>query len=223
MSICPKQCELIVNGRKTIDVRKTKPKLDTPFKCYIYCTQSELLTKSHHDGKIYVAFNKKHQNALERSGNITLSGKVIGEFICDYILQFTKDDHYSPYDISDDDLIETCLSQEDLYEYGKGKTLYGWHVSKLMIYNEPKELNEFMKINRKCWYATLGIVKRDCSECKYESCFINKPPQSWCYVEGTTYCKNCKYLMFSDFYAECGKGYKGILNFDDFCDKGELR
>ena len=29
--------------------------------------------------------------------------------------------------------------------------------------------------------------------------------------------------MFSDCYAECGKGYKGILNFDDFCDKGELR
>lgn len=39
ISIHPKWCEKIANGEKTIEVRKTKPKLDTPFKCYIYCTK----------------------------------------------------------------------------------------------------------------------------------------------------------------------------------------
>ena len=39
-SIKPKYCELIASGKKTIEVRKTKPKLDTPFKCYIYETKA---------------------------------------------------------------------------------------------------------------------------------------------------------------------------------------
>ena len=38
LSIRPKWVEKIANGEKTIEVRKTRPKLDTPFKCYIYCT-----------------------------------------------------------------------------------------------------------------------------------------------------------------------------------------
>ena len=40
LSIRPKWCEKIASGEKTIEVRKTRPKLDTPFKVYIYCTQS---------------------------------------------------------------------------------------------------------------------------------------------------------------------------------------
>ncbi len=42
ISIQPKWCELIASGKKTIEVRKTKPKIDTPFKCYIYCTSSDI-------------------------------------------------------------------------------------------------------------------------------------------------------------------------------------
>ena len=38
ISIRPKWCEKIVNGEKTIEVRKTRPKLNTPFRVYIYCT-----------------------------------------------------------------------------------------------------------------------------------------------------------------------------------------
>lgn len=40
ISIRPKWCELIANGTKTVEVRKSRPKLETPIKCYIYCTQS---------------------------------------------------------------------------------------------------------------------------------------------------------------------------------------
>ena len=232
----PQNCKQIIDLDKTIDVRKSKPKLDTPFKCFIYCTKSELLTKSHYNGKIYVATSKKYQNSLEHNGNITLSGKVIGEFVCDKITSFGFDAYYHTlthrhggYNVSlgafsEQELYsKSCLSFADIYEYIGERYGYAWHISDLVIYDKPKELNDFMKINRECWYATLGIAKRDCSECKNESCFISRPPQSWCYVEGIVYCKNCKHLMFSDCYAECGKAYKGIVSIDDFCDKGELR
>ena len=42
-------------------------------------------------------------------------------------------------------------------------------------------------------------------------------------VEEVVYCKNCKHLMFSDFYGECSKGYMGIVSPNDYCSKGERK
>lgn len=39
ISIKPQWCELIAKKQKTIEVRKTRPKIKTPFKCYIYETK----------------------------------------------------------------------------------------------------------------------------------------------------------------------------------------
>ena len=36
ISIRPKWCEKIMTGQKSIEVRKTRPKMNPPFKCYIY-------------------------------------------------------------------------------------------------------------------------------------------------------------------------------------------
>lgn len=36
-------------------------------------------------------------------------------------------------------------------------------------------------------------------------------------------CRDCKYLMFSDFYGECGKGHMGVVGPDDFCSRGERK
>lgn len=171
ISIKPKWCELIASGQKTIEVRKSRPKLEAPFKCYIYCTKP----RYEHEDFIRIDCQK-----IQFYGG----QKVIGEFVCDEILQFNHDDYNSPaYDISDDDLNRTCLGQEDLYRYASGKTLYGWHISDLVIYDVPRELSEFLRINRECWYADLGLAKRDCPECKNAECFVSRPPQSWCYVE----------------------------------------
>lgn len=169
LSIKPRWCELIANGRKTIEVRKSKPNLETPFKCYIYCTLSELLTRSNYSSKIYVATNKKYKNALERNGNTTLSGKVIGEFICNKIDRLAVcgydnrnmelrrvDDNLAAYDLNCDYLNKCQLSFYELKNYSNGNGLYGWHISDLVIYDEPKEISEFA---------------------------MTRPPQSWCYVE----------------------------------------
>ena len=67
LSIKPEWCELIASGKKTLEVRKTKPKLNTPFKCYIYCTKGKSDNQS--------------------------SGKVIGEFTCDDMTSFG----FTPY------------------------------------------------------------------------------------------------------------------------------
>lgn len=178
ISIQPKWCELITSGKKTIEFRKTKPKLDTPFKCYIYCTKGELLTRSNNNGKIYVASSPKYQKALERNGNITLSGKVIGEFVCDEIIEILPDNEiYGTYDISDDEVIASCLVNGDLWDYGKGKNLYGWHISNLVVYDKPRELGEF----RKPIECHRGKDRENCVGCW--DCEITHPPQSWCYVE----------------------------------------
>lgn len=211
ISIKPKYCELIAGGKKTIEVRKTKPKLNTPFKCYIYQT---------FDGRTNTV------DILENN-----LGKVIGEFICDKITSFGFDTYYHTltnrhdgYNVSLEEFSEqelyskSCLSFADIYKYIGEHYGYGWHISNLVIYDKPKELSEFSKHDN-TYDNALGWAFDN----KLKSIKITKPPQSWCYVEGKVYCKDCKHLMFSDCYAECGKGYRGIVSVDDFCDKGELR
>lgn len=209
ISIKPKWCELIANGKKTIEVRKTKPKLETPFKCYIYCTEARIPIKVNGNILMYeddLALTNRYgqgkrvenPNGAIMNGEVLLNSKVIGEFVCDYIYENMS------YDCED-----SCVSVSDLKKYANGKPLYGWHISKLLIYDKPKELGDFTRLRE--------------TKFGYEPVKVERPPQSFYYVKGTIHCKNCKYLMFSDFYGECKKGYKGILNFDDFCDKGELR
>lgn len=38
ISIRPKWCQKIISGEKTIEIRKTRPRLNPPFKCCIYQT-----------------------------------------------------------------------------------------------------------------------------------------------------------------------------------------
>ena len=159
-SIKPKYCELIASGKKTIEVRKTKPKLDTPFKCYIYCTKD-----------FYRAGDGYFQGKY--------CGKVIGKFVCDEIIEILPDNEiYGTYDISDDEVIASCLVNGDLWNYGIGKTLYGFHISDLVIYDKPKELGEFYNydttFNNAFGWAFSEEEKR---------VYLKRPPQSWCYVE----------------------------------------
>ena len=180
ISIQPKWCEKIASGEKTIEVRKTRPKIDTPFKCYIYMTQGKLK-----DLGIYSEWVYKNRM------------KVIGEFICDKVDEYNFHNGltefnsmglpsriYSSYLIFADDYKSMCLSYDEVKNYGKGKTLYGWHISDLKIYDKPKELSEF---SRPCSYSGL------CFSCKRTSfkkdgnllcnTKITRPPQSWMYIE----------------------------------------
>ena len=162
LSIRPKWVEKIANGEKTIEVRKTKPKLDTPFKCYIYCTQS---------GVALGAWGKH--------------GKVIGEFTCDHIDRLAPaNEPYGIYDIDDDYVLQTCLENGALWDYGNGTPLYGWHISDLRIYDQPRELTEFRRACQNSWYCeSCAMYWENNGTCGNESLQIRRPPQSWCYVK----------------------------------------
>lgn len=204
ISIQPKWCELIASGKKTIEVRKSVPKLETPFKCYIYCTAEK------HKGEVLLIDNKGEQVALGDYRNAfhwknVGNGKVISEFVCDKV-----DTNY-PILIPNTDIAlyndewvlgskaeEACLTLKEIAEYGKGKPVYGWHISDLVIYDKPKELSEFY---RKLPEKILESGDYDCrkgeaicidypegGDCCEDCIFggrvqITRPPQSWCYVE----------------------------------------
>lgn len=161
ISIKPKYCEMIANGKKTIEVRKRRPSIEAPFKCYIYCTKNGKLWKAGDN-----VFPDSKYNRLIDSMPTMLNNKVIGEFICDRIYQYSTG-NVEGIDISDEDMIAgSCLSKQELgdYEFSAPQRdfcmylvgVYGWHISQLVIYDTPKDLSEFN---------------------------ITKAPQSWRYVE----------------------------------------
>lgn len=190
ISIRPKWCELIASGKKTIEVRKTRPKLKTPFKCYIYCTKDAKNTD-----KLLVP------TEYHFKGN----GKVIGEFVCDHVERlhaFLDIQLYtstqgtinciSPY--IDWFLRESLVSPEEIDEYAKGcGYIYGWYITDLKIYDVPKELKEFT--------AFCNESENRCANCKhylFDNDDLNgyrrwcdvfhrkpltRPPKSWTYVE----------------------------------------
>lgn len=152
ISIQPKWCELIAKGKKTVEVRKTRPNLQTPFKCYIYCTK-------HPKGLITVNRQNERCNC-----------KVIGEFVCDKIFDICIEIS-KPEDMPGYPFPGTGLTDKEILQYlGNGKAGCGWHISDLVIYEKPKELSRFTKP-----YGT--VIKA------FDSPYIQRPPQSWCYVE----------------------------------------
>ena len=197
LSIKPKYCELIVNGKKTVEVRKIKPKIETPFKCYIYCT----LPPKEEQFRPFGIIEYAHELIRLQSGEIVydygmrlacddreytkdnfLCKKVIGEFVCKLITGLRANNGIQTYYNGTQG---TCLTDKEIIDYAKGKMIYYWHISDLVIYDKPKELSEFYTLKK-------------CNSCKYsgyesaaciydDNCVVpvqlKRPPQSWCYVE----------------------------------------
>lgn len=174
ISIQPKWVDKIASGEKTIEVRKTRPKLETPFKCYIYETTAKYKTR-------LLGLNCTCQG----------KGKVMGEFVCDKITDISVvvrncNENYNEV-YHNDECKGSCLTWKELQEYGKGKSLYGWHIRNLKIYDKPKDLSEFGNLCRKdCLRLGKGksceFLSTDGTPCN-RIIPITRPPQSWCYVE----------------------------------------
>ena len=179
ISIRPKWCDLIANGKKTVEIRKTRPKLETPFKCYIYQT----LPKSGD-------WNKR-------------DGRVVGEFVCGEIKKIHVIDRGNerPKALASEDMVwsngdvqrMSCLSTDEICDYIGEKGGYGWLVSDLWMYDEPKQLSEFtpcckfMLDEKQCDYRKVKFLNQQESFMEEDGCnclnFVRRPPQSYFYVE----------------------------------------
>ena len=187
ISIRPEWVEKIANGEKTIEVRKTQPKLEAPFKCYIYCTNTRpfLVWGDVFRGDWCTEFTHLSGYGRAEADSIwdVFNGHVAGECTCDRVETIkAATEPYGIYDVDDDFVAQTRLVDGALWNYGKGATLYGWHISKLEIYDTPKPLRAFKglcKIEADCGCCSYyNYTKMDC-----DGRTIRRPPQSWCYVE----------------------------------------
>lgn len=169
ISIRPEWCEKIISGEKTIEVRKTRPKLIPHFKCYIY--------RSVRGGVIgeFVC-----DNIFEKIVRVGGNCEPPKYCICDWNMDCT------PLDTL---LADACLTKDELEKYLDGGVGFGWHISDLKIYDTPKELIEFhtwkkcKSCNKSGYESTACIYDENC----IIPAAITKAPQSWCYVEEETW------------------------------------
>ena len=174
ISIRPKWCDLIAGGKKTIEVRKTAPKIETPFKCYIYCTKFR-------PGDPDSMINLKGRKSFFMSQ----SCMVIAEFMCRTIEKFDSAWSEYAYAVAPPGSVmpmheavaiqimkeKGCLTNDDITGYFGDEDYKAsfWHISDLKIYDVPRAISEFT-----------GLKK---TRFGYAPYVITRPPQSWCYVE----------------------------------------
>lgn len=175
VSIKPKYVADILNGHKTIEIRKSYPKCELPIDVYIYCTKDNkqrlypvaLLDKSNQ------VFKRAYrEDKIDNRVNY-LNGKVVAKFTLKKVDEFVNGckvnkkspdfNDYKKYNL----LNRACLSEEELYTYAEDLSFYAWHIDNLEIFDKPKELSEFIQSKRK----------------NYEEPTVQKAPQSWCYIE----------------------------------------
>ena len=127
ISIRPEWVEKIANEIKTVEVRKTKPYLETPFKCYIYCTNKRpfLVWGDVFRGDWVTEVTRLSGYGRAEADSIwdVFNGHVVGEFTCDNIATYSYD--YCPHpeigmdydcgdswwEIDDEDLKSACVRE----------------------------------------------------------------------------------------------------------------
>lgn len=167
ISIKPQFVEKILNGKKTIEIRKTMPKCELPCKVYIYETKGK--------GK-FVNCGKKREK---------IGGKVVAEFTLNTVNEVEVFENVSVQYWNNYALEKSCLNDDEISNYiGKNKKGYFWYIDNLKIYDKPKELMQFSVCANcsNCYKFKLQNERfNNCNRCK-EFRTITKAPQSWCYV-----------------------------------------
>ena len=186
ISIQPKWCELIASGKKTIEVRNTLPKIDVPFKVYIYEKKAR--------------FVKSIKGAHTKYGYGR--GKIIGSFVCDKITccqaYYGESGEKHLTNLFGDEVKRTCLTEHEMFDYivGKGKkegTGWLWHITEPKLFDKPRMLGEFrtpFPFSKHCLNCEInenrtikGFNTEYCLACGYFKDNLTRPPQSYYFVE----------------------------------------
>lgn len=217
MSVQPKWLEKILNGEKTIEIRKTMPKCELPIDVYLYCTRP----KERWSVGCMVFYNDelyklpsgeiKYGSSIELMAydNCTrdnfLNGKIVAKYIVGEVKPCFYDemcfpDGYEDFDgnwvdrsvvcgkqyyITCEELEKSCLTYDELENYGKGKPLYLNEITNLVIFDKPKELGEFYKVKTTELKADITKPRNfdNANGFQLEYIPITKAPQSWMYCE----------------------------------------
>lgn len=187
ISIKPKWVAKILNGEKTIEIRKTCPEVFKHLKpyegakldVYIYCTKDKNdLVKFSMGGVGYKTpnFKQDYSKNVKWIGN----GKVVAKFTLNKVEEIKVVENNNYYENDFDYYYETetcisdynpfgsdvdkksleklsCLETDDLDEYLEAESGYAWHISNLVIFDKPRELGEFKR----------NEEHKSCLECPY--------------------------------------------------------
>lgn len=193
LSMQPQWCAKILNGEKTIEIRKRFP-LDYVGWVYVYCTKngidkdgvpSELV--DYRGAVIYNNFHLMHKGMKLTTDDYRprLNGKVVGRFWCDEITKikygrWVGQDTFNYYGYHNEwkDLVDkSMMTQMELYNYGS--KLLAISITRLEIFDTPKELKEFNVWRKKTIYSGM-----DCppyvDDIKVP---LTRAPHNWCWVE----------------------------------------
>lgn len=166
MSVQPKWLVKILNGEKTIEIRKTMPKCELPIDVYLYCTKSKpFLYEEWYGNEYKITYTKEWQERANEEDYTSyekfaigdpyesLNGLIIAKFTLNKVEEVV--DYRSSYRINNDVAHtnevarNSCLDFNDMKTYLKGKNGYAYHIDNLVIFDKPKELSEFMITNVK--------------------------------------------------------------------------
>lgn len=203
-SITPKYCEKILKGEKSLEMRKNFPHCQLPCKVYIYCTKGKqgdlIIARSNEMADLFgydaiVSVNR----GFRKEEDILLNQKVVAEFVCEGYTEYSYESFFAENERRNSEVFQrSCVPRLELMTYAQGKTVYGWNISNLKTYRQPKDLAEFEKYSddaiRPCETGTdceheYYDYSEDCRACAIDfdgtNCpkiKISRAPQSWCYV-----------------------------------------
>ena len=144
ISIRPQWVEKILNGKKTLEIRKTAPKCDLPCEVYIYCTKLVPYGR----GCMYDEVAKRYMTTFCNDGKElpNLTGRVVAKFTLNKVEGIERNQfsiHWTKT-LKGTDLCEmSCLTPTQLSDYLRSKKGYAWHIDNLVPFDRPKELKDF--------------------------------------------------------------------------------
>jgi hypothetical protein len=172
ISIRPEWVEKILNGEKTIEIRKSMPKCELPIDVYIYCSKDDMnlykyyrnkisgdVTESFNDGWIVTKDNLSGEwtTGFFNIFYHKLNAKVVAKFTLNKVSDVLKNYKYKSNGKTYVNYIsncgeinwcqKACLSPLELENYLSLKNGYAWHIENLQIFDKHMELSEFYKGN----------------------------------------------------------------------------
>lgn len=200
ISINPKWVCKILNGEKTLEIRKLFPK-DYVGWIFIYVTKDGPYLYPHYEDNGALTENgtyREWQDGYElyaENNGYALNGKVVAKFWCNkveeikqYPSQNAYDEWFDEYNTRSLTAVElrkkSCLTYQELNAYLGYKVGYAIHITRLRIFTKPMELTMFRKVGfRKARMENGKYKKRQSVFELLREWSLTKAPQSWQYIE----------------------------------------